>query len=129
MSKTANQTQTMPNRSQRRLAMKYQGILKMKGKLPLNEWSEVCKQTREKGKEIHEANVEAADKSIYAKYEEIENKKISQWKEEGYTKKEIEELREAYASIMIKDKENWHRDKKIARNTIKELRSKLTKRN
>jgi hypothetical protein len=29
---------------------------------------------------------------------------------------------------MIKDKENWHRDKKIARNTIKELRSKLAKR-
>ena len=128
MSETANQTSTMPNRQQRRAAMKHQGILKMKSKLSFKEWLEICKQTREKGQEIHEANVEAADKSIYAKYEQIENNKISEWKEEGYTKKEIEELREAYASIMIRDKENWHRDKKIARKTIKDLRTKLYKR-
>jgi len=128
MSETANQTSTMPNRQQRRAAMKHQGILKMKSKLSFKEWLEICKQTREKGQEIHEANVEAADKSIYAKYEQIENNKISEWKEEGYTKKEIEELREGYASIMIRDKENWHRDKKIARKTIKDLRTKLYKR-
>jgi len=128
MSETANQTSTMPNRQQRRGAMKHQGILKMKSKLSFKEWLEICKQTREKGQEIHEANVEAADKSIYAKYEQIENNKISEWKEEGYTKKEIEELREAYASIMIRDKENWHRDKKIARKTIKDLRTELYKR-
>jgi hypothetical protein len=128
MSETANQTSTMPNRQQRRAAMKHQGILKMKSKLSFKEWLEICKQTREKGQEIHEANVEAADKSIYAKYEQIENNKISEWKEEGYTKKEIEELREAYASIMIRDKENWHRDKKIARKTIKDLRTELYKR-
>ena len=126
MSETANQT--IPNRRQRRAAMKHQGILKMKSKLSFKEWLEICKQTREKGQEIHEANVEAADKSIYAKYEQIENNKISEWKEEGYTKKEIEELREAYASIMIRDKENWHRDKKIARKTIKDLRTELYKR-
>jgi len=128
MSETTNQTQTIPNRSQRRMAMKHQGILKMKSKLSFKEWLEICKQTREKGKEIHEANIEAADKAIYAVYEKIENSQIANWKDEGYTKKEIEELREAYASIMIRDKENWHRDKKIARNTIKELRSKLYKR-
>ena len=64
MSETANQN--IPNRSQRRMAMKHQGILKMKSKLSLKDWSEICKQTREKGNEIHEANVEAAEKSIYA---------------------------------------------------------------
>ena len=126
MSETANQT--IPNRRQRRAAMKHQGLLKMKSKLPFKEWLNICRQTREKGMEIHEANTEAADKAIYAKYEEIENNKISSWKEEGYNKDEIEKLREAYASLMIKDKENWHTDKKKARNTIKELRSKLYKR-
>jgi len=126
MSETANQT--IPNRRQRRSAMKYQGILKMKSKLSFKEWLEICKQTREKGKEIHEANVEAAEKSIYAALETAENNNISRWKEEGYTDKEIEKLREAYSLIMIKDKSTWHADKKIARKTIKELASKLYKR-
>ena len=67
MSETANQT--IPNRRQRRAAMNYQGILKMKSKLSLKEWLEICKQTREKGNEIHAANVEAAGKSIYASFE------------------------------------------------------------
>jgi|TARA_R110001583_G_scaffold46526_1_gene145860 hypothetical protein len=123
MNETANQT--IPNRSQRRMAMKHQGILKMKSKLSLKDWMEVCKQTREKGKEIHEANVEAAEKSTYATLEAAENIHISRWKEEGYTDKEIEKLREAYSLIMIKDKSTWHTDKKVARKTIKELASKL----
>jgi hypothetical protein len=123
MSETANQT--IPNRRQRRAAMKHQGILKMKSKLSFKEWLEICKQTREKGKEIHEANVEAAEKSIYAALESAEAIHISRWKEEGYTDKEIEKLREAYSLIMIKDKSTWHADKKVARKTIKELASKL----
>ena len=126
MSETANQT--IPNRRQRRAAMKHQGILKMKNKLSFKDWLEICKQTREKGKEIHEANVEAAEKSIYAKLEQVENNKIAYWKEEGYTDKEIEKLREAYSLIMIKDKSTWHADKKLARKTIKELTSALYKR-
>ena len=126
MSETANQT--IPNRRQRRAAMKNQGILKMKSKLSFKEWLEICKQTREKGKEIHEANVEAAEKSIYAKLEEVETVKIANWKEEGYTDKEIEKLREAYSLIMVKDKSTWHADKKLARKTIKELTSTLYKR-
>jgi len=121
-------TQTMPNRRQRRAALKHQGYLKQKSKLSFKDWLSICRDFQKRGREIHEANVEAADKAIYAKYEEIENNKIAAWKEEGYTKKEIEELREAHASLMIKDKENWHRDKKKARNTIKSLRSKLYKR-
>ena len=126
MSETANQT--IPNRRQRRMAMKHQGILEMKSKLSFKEWLEICKQTREKGKEIHEANIEAAEKSIYAKLEQAENNKISQWKEEGYTDKEIEKLRDALAMITIKDKSTWHKDKKTARKVFKELREKLYKR-
>jgi|MDSV01.3.fsa_nt_gb hypothetical protein len=124
----SNVTPTMPNRRQRRAALKHQGYLKQKSKLSFKDWLSICRDFRKRGKEIHEANVEAADKAIYARYEEIENNKISEWKEEGYNKDEIEKLREAYASLMIRDKENWHSDKKKARNTIKELRSELYKR-
>jgi hypothetical protein len=108
--------------------MKHQGILKMKSKLSFKEWLEICKQTREKGKEIHEANVEAAEKSIYAYLEKVENNKIAYWKEEGYTDKEIDKLRDALALITIKDKSTWRKDKKEARNTFKELRLKLQER-
>ena len=121
-------TQTIPNRRQRRMAMKHQGILKMKSKLSLKDWIKVCKQTREKGHEIHTANTEAAEKTIYAGLEAAENIHISRWKEEGYTDKEIEKLREAYSFLMIKDKSTWHTDKKVARKTIKELASTLHKR-
>ena len=110
------------------MAMKHQGILKMKGKLTFKEWLTICKQTREKGQEIHEANVELAEKSTYAALEAAENIHIDRWKEEGYTDKEIEKLREAYSLILIKDKSTWHTDKKVARNSIKELRAQLAKR-
>ncbi|RLD25541.1 MAG: hypothetical protein DRI75_13210 [Bacteroidetes bacterium] len=126
MSETANQT--IPNRRQRRAAMKHQGILKMKSKLSLKDWLEVCKKTREKGNEIHTANLENADQALSAKLEELESIKMSQWKEEGYTDKEIEQLREVFAMTMVKDKSTWHTDKKVARKTLKELRLKLQER-
>ena len=126
MNETAKQT--IPNRKQRRMAMKHHGYLKQKSNLSLTAWSELCKEFRIKGNEIHQANLDAAEKSMFRQLEEIESKKISSWKEEGYTDKEIEKLREAYSLIMIKDKSTWHTDKKIARKTIKELSSALYKR-
>ena len=128
MNETSNETSRIPNRSQRRMAMKHQGFLKQKSKLSLTEWGKLCRETAKHGKEIHAANVEAIDKVIYAKLEAIENVKISQWKEEGYTDKEIKKLREAYSFMMIKDKSTWHTDKKVARNIIKEARLNLQKR-
>ena len=65
MSETTNQT--VPNRRQRRAAMKHQGLLKMKSKLPFKEWLSICKQTREKGEEIHQANVEIAERALVQK--------------------------------------------------------------
>tara|TARA_Y100001972_G_C7634987_1_gene318760 strand:+ start:42 stop:425 length:384 start_codon:yes stop_codon:yes gene_type:complete len=126
MSETTNQN--IPNRQQRRRAMKYQGLLKMKSKLPLKEWLEICRQTREKGKEIHQANIEKAERDWLAKLEEIESSKVKQWKTEGYTDKEIEELREVFATMTIRDKSTWHTDKKEARTKLKELRLKLQER-
>ena len=126
MSETTNQN--IPNRQQRRRAMKYQGLLKMKSKLPLKEWLEICRQTREKGKEIHQANIEKAERDWLAKLEEIESSKVKQWKTEGYTDKEIGELREVFATMTIRDKSTWHTDKKEARTKLKELRLKLQER-
>ena len=128
MNETSNETARIPNRTQRRLAMKHQGLLEQKRNLSLSDWSKLCREIRSKGQEIHQANVERNDKAIFAKLEEIESKKISTWKEDGYTDKEIEKLREAYSLIMIKDKSSWHTDKKVARNIIKEVRLSLQKR-
>ena len=121
-------TQTMPNRSQRRKAMAHQGFLKQKSKLSLSEWSKLCKELRIKGNEIHQVNAERSEKANFERLEAIESTKISNWREEGYTDKEIEQLREAYSFFMIKDKSTWHADKKVARKTIKELSLKLQER-
>ena len=48
-----------PNRRQRRLAMKYQGMLKAKSKLPFQKWMEVTRENLERGKELHAANTDA----------------------------------------------------------------------
>jgi hypothetical protein len=127
MNETSNETARIPNRTQRRLAMKHQGLLEQKRNLSLSDWSKLCREIRSKGQEIHQANVERNDKAIFAKLEEIESKKISTWKEDGYTDKEIEKLREAYSLIMIKDKSTWQADKKVARDIIKEARLNLQK--
>ena len=128
MNDTTTQTQTIPNRSQRRKAMAHQGFLKQKSKLSLTEWSKLCKELRISGNEIYQANAERSEKANFARLEEIESTKISNWREEGYTDKEIELLREAYSFFMIKDKSTWHADKKVARKTIKELSLKLQER-
>jgi len=125
MNDTTTQTQFIPNRRQRRMAMAHQGLLKQKSKLSLAEWYKLCSEIKIKGNEIHEANIERDEKSNFARLEEIESVNISNWKEEGYTDKEIEQLREAYSIFMIKDKSTWHKDKKVARKIIKELSSTL----
>lgn len=120
-------TQT-PNRRQRRLAMKYQGILRAKSKLSFKDWMEVTSESLKKGKEIHAANVDAAEKSIAEQLEAIEVKKIEAWKSEGYNESEIEMLREANAILTVRDKETWHTDKKAARKLMKEARESLNSR-
>ena len=128
MKEVSNETSSIPNRSQRRMAMKHQGFLKQKRNLALPEWLQLCKEVIAKGDEIHQANIDRMEKSVCARFEEIESAKITGWKEEGYTDTEIKQLREAYALILIKDKTNWHADKKLARKILKELSLKLQKR-
>jgi len=117
-----------PNRRQRRLAMKYQGLLKAKSKLPFHKWMEVTRENIERGKELHAANTDAVEKRIASQLESMEESQIIAWKEVGYNDKEIEMLREANAMLTVKDKESWHTDKKVARKLMKEARESLNKR-
>ncbi len=117
-----------PNRRQRRLAMKYQGLLKAKSKLPFHKWMEFTKESINKGKEIHEANVDSIDKKMVLRLEAAEERQIEVWREIGYDESEIKMLREANAILMVKDKETWKSDKKEARQLMKDARESLNKR-
>lgn len=111
----------IPTRRERRAAMKFQGLLKMKSKLPLVKWLELTKQSIKQGKEIFEINRDAVEKSIAEQLEQKEVKLIEGWKAEGYLSEEIEKLREAYATLTVKFLPTWHTDKKVARTLIKEV--------
>ena len=117
-----------PNRRQRRLAMKYQGILKAKNKLPFHEWMEVTKENIIRGRELHAANTDAVEKSITQRLESLEEKQIETWKEVGYDEKENLILREASAILAVRHKETWKTDKKEARKLMKDARESLNKR-
>ena len=117
-----------PNRRQRRLAMKYQGILKAKSKLPFHKWMEITKENIERGKELHAANTDAVEKSIAERLESIEERQIVAWREVGYNENEIKLLREANAILMVRDKDTWQSDKKDARKMMREARESLNKR-
>jgi len=117
-----------PNRRQRRLAMKYQGLLKAKSKLPFHKWMEITKENIERGKELHAANTDAVEKSIAERLESIEERQIIAWREVGYNENEIKLLREANAILMVKDKETWQSDKKDARKMMRDARESLNKR-
>lgn len=111
----------IPTRRNRRASMKYQGVLKMKSKLPFVKWLEFTKESIKHGKEIAAANRDAFEKSIAEQLEAREVKQIEGWKEAGYSSEEIEKLREAYATLTISYLPTWHTDKKVARGLIKEV--------
>lgn len=117
-----------PNRRQRRLAMKYQGLLKAKSKLPFHKWMELTRENIERGKELHAANTDAVENRLAEHLQSVEERKIEAWRDTGYNDKEIEMLREANAILSVRDKETWHTDKKIARKLMKEARESLNKR-
>jgi hypothetical protein len=120
---------TPPNRRERRAAMKHAGLLKQKRHLPFRERLKLCREVRKRGEEIHQDNLEAWDKEKTEFLEEREEAAIGFWKSEGYDKKEIKMLREAWAIYAVKDKETWHKDKKIARKLMKEATALRNKRN
>jgi hypothetical protein len=118
----------IPTRRERRAAMKFQGVLKMKSKLPFSKWAEFTSESIKNGKQIFAANQDAMEKSIAEQLEAKELVMIEQWKESGYTTEEIEKLREAYANLTVRDLSTWHVDKKVARNLIKEVNKSRSER-
>lgn len=111
----------IPTRRERRAAMKFQGVLKIKSKLPFTKWLEFTRESIKQGREIFAANQDAAEKLIGEQLEQKEVNLIEGWKEAGYSAEEIEKLREAYATFAVRDLATWHADKKVARRLIKEV--------
>ena len=112
----------LPNHRERRASLKRAGILKQKSKLPFNKWLELTRESIQRGREIHEANVQEVEQAFTARLEEEEGKRISEWRESGYNEKEIELLREAFALRAIKDKKTYQADKKEAKRLIAEAK-------
>ena len=111
----------IPTRRERRSAMKFQGILKMKSKLSFDKWLGFTSESIKRGKEIFVTNQDATEKAIEKQLEQNEVKLMENWKESGYSSEEIEKLREAYATLTIRYLPTWHTDKKVARGLIKEV--------
>ena len=110
----------LPNRRERRASLKRAGILKQKSNLSYRKWLEFTRESIKRGKEIHAANTEEIEQAFAERLEEAEGKKISEWKEAGYSEKEIKLLREAFALKAVKDKETYQADKKEAKRLIAE---------
>lgn len=103
--------------------MKYQGVLGIIGKLSYAKKAEIRHAQLQKGREIHAANVDAADRAIYATLEAKEIDMMQTWKEVGYNDAEVEMLREAWhidaaGGANREDK----RHKKSLLNSVKESR-------
>ncbi len=109
---------SIPNRRERRAALKRAGILKQKGKLPYKQRLELDRESFKRGNEIHLANTEEIESIFNKRLEEAESKKISEWREQGYSSKEIDILREAFALTAVKDKQNHQADKKESKRLI-----------
>ncbi len=114
---------TIPNRRQRRAALKFQGILKKKKELSVTEWMAFNTESIAKGKEIFNANADAVDKRIAEILEDRELKAIETWKELGYNQPEIDLLREAFAISAVKNKETRKEDKKKVKEIYKTVNS------
>ena len=119
----------IPNRRQRRLALKYQGILKNKSNLSYNSWTKFTSESIQSGIKLHEANRDNAETLIASFLTDKEVNLIDHWQEFGYNKKEINLLREAVANLTVKNKNTWHADKKVSielfRNVAKSYRDRI----
>jgi len=93
---------TTPNRRQRRGVLRFQKLFGgMYSNLSLSAKADIRVHNLERGRELHKANTDAVDKARFDKLEDIESRKIETWKNLGYSKKEIERLREAWSIITV----------------------------
>ena len=110
------------NRQEKRRAFKSMGIIEKKNSLPPMhpDRCELRRRNREEGERKHRAMVEEMEKERYEQLENAESEAIKRWKKEGYDKKEIELLTDAFALDSIKNKETYQADKKKSKQLKKE---------
>jgi hypothetical protein len=89
------------NRTQRREAMKGQGILGMIGKLSYTKRAEIRQSNLARGREAHAATTDHVDKDSWARLESKEIEMMKTWKEIGYNDEEISLLREAWSINVV----------------------------
>ena len=124
MSETS--TSRMPSRRQRRDVMRYQGILGIINKLSYVKRAEIRQSNLAKGREIHAANVDAADKAKYGVLEDRQIKMTETWKGIGYNDEEIEMLKEAWSITAVGGA--TREDKKEKRELLKKAKASMLQR-
>lgn len=111
----------MPVRRDRRSALRYQGFLREKSKLPYKKWLEYTSESIKSGYELFNSNKELIEKSINKQLEDKELILIEYWKELNYSTEEIDKLREVFAMSSVKYKDTLKEDKKAVKSLIKEI--------
>jgi len=86
----------IPNRKQRREAMKYQGALRMISSAPYKKKAEIRQGQLARGRDMHAANVDYVDRERFARLEVKEAAMMKTWQDLGYNDAEVEMLREAW---------------------------------
>lgn len=124
MSETS--TSRMPNRRQRRDVMRYQGILGIINKLSYQKKAEIRQSNLAKGREIHVANTDAADKDKYQMLEEKQISMVETWKSIGYNDEEIEMLKEAWSITAVGGA--TRKDKNEKRELLKKAKASMLQR-
>jgi len=118
----------IPNRRQRRSAMKFNKFFKIKNSLSFKDRANFTKENIKRGNEIFNKNQKNVENSINTQLEEIEKKRIKYWNDVGYNENEIKMLKEANVITSVKYLETWHEDKKTARKLMKEAAISKNKR-
>jgi len=118
----------IPNRRQRRSAMKFNKFFKIKNSLSFKDRANFRKENIKRGNEIFNKNQKNVENSINTQLEEIEKKRIKYWNDVGYNENEIKMLKEANVITSVKYLETWHEDKKTARKLMKEAAISKNKR-
>jgi hypothetical protein len=124
------ETQSIPNRRERRYRLKQQGVLKYLSKKnfldPIR--ANFRAENMKTGEKIQSIRKEAIDKQLEADFMiKLESMKET-WYEIGYNSKEIELLEEAAAIHFAKDKSTWKDDKKEAKELRKKAKDSLASR-
>jgi len=124
--KQSKQTATAtPNRKHRRLLQKYQGIHKMKRKLPLNEWREQIRFNLKDGKNIQSERKDKIDKYLSEVYNDKLASRTKVWEEIGYSKSAIYNLKKAFAILFESVDGDVQESRRDAKEYLKKANSSL----